>query len=174
MAIPRRFAALDTQFLLDLENGDANCAEAVDILNQWGFYFIVTGTVLQELEDIACEEESQIAGHARDTLKSITNWSFITPELPSVQNGVAEIVALRLIERQLLPSAQKNDGLVIVEAAIHGCQVLLSPRKPIVDAKSDSLRLALIESDVSGVIAIRPLELIAYSKFEKANGAKKQ
>jgi hypothetical protein len=160
---PRRFAALDTQFLLELENGNDQCTESIDILRKLGFYFIVTATALQEIEDISTEDaDAQVAAHARNTLRSITNWGFIDPPLSPVLNGVAEIVGTRLIERKILPSELKNDGMIIAEAACHNCQIFLTPRKQLWEAKFDSLRLALIECDVAGLVVVSPAELIAY------------
>ncbi len=167
MPAPNRFAAIDTDVLLALTAGDEECQEAIDGLSRAGFYCIVTETQLQELADICHHEGDQsIQTHAGKTLQGITNFGFITPSLTSVQMGVAERVAQKLVE--FMKSEEVNDGLVVAEAAYNGCRILITRRKCLLDCVTETLRLALVDHDLSSVVIASPSELVEYFRASKA------
>jgi hypothetical protein len=165
---PHRFAAVDTDVLLALEAGDEECQEAIDGLKKIGFYCIVTETPLQELADICQQgngEDVQI--RAKQTLVAITNFGFLSPQLASVQMGVAERVAHTLIER-CLPGGQLNDGLVVAEAAYQDCRLFITRSPMLLVEARDSLRIALVDHDLSAVVVTSPAELVEYFKASES------
>lgn len=164
MPKPHRFAAVDTEVLLALEAGDEECAGAIDQLHSAGFYCLITETPLQELAEI-CQltSDSEAVERASSTLKQITNFGFLESRLGSVEMGVAERVAHKICDISL-SGATLNDGLVIAEAAYNNCRILLTRRKIILDSQKDSLRIALVDFDLSPVVVASPAEIVSYYK----------
>jgi hypothetical protein len=159
---PHRFTAVDTEVLLALEAGDEECTGAIDRLGSAGFYCLVTETPLQELADIsALTSDPEAVERARATLEQITNFGFLEPRLGTVEMGVAERVAHRICDVSL-SGATLNDGLVIAEAAYQNCRLLMTRRKAILNSKADSLRIALVDFDLSPVVVVSPSEILRY------------
>lgn len=159
----KRFAALDTSFLLYLAAGDEDCETVVDWLVSHNIYPIVTGTVLQELADIEQNDPDPFnRGNANTVATSISTWGFLSFPLEPADNGIAKIIASRIVEKELLPDKDEDDGLVIAEAAMQNCNMLVTYRKVLLDAPFDQLRLLLIEMDVSPLVVIPPELIVKY------------
>jgi len=159
----KRFAALDTSFLLYLAAGDEDCQTVVDWLVSHNIYPLITGTVLQELADIEINDPDPFnKSNAAEALTSISTWGFLSIPLEPTQNGIARIIATRIVEKDLLPDENEDDGLVVAEAAIQECKLLITYRKVLLDADYDSLRLLLLENDVSDLAIIEPELIVKY------------
>ena len=163
MPASKRFAALDTSFLLYLAAGDEDCETVVDWLVSNNIYPLVTGTVLQELADIEQNDPDPFnRGNAREVETNISTWGFLSIPLEPTDNGIAKIIASRIVEKGLLPDENEDDGLVIAEAAIQNCNMLITYRKVLLDAPFDPLRLLLIEMNVSDLAIIPPDLIVKY------------
>src|SRR5438105_10413142 len=103
MPAQRRFAALDTSFLLALAAGDDNCAEVIDWLSANTVYTLATGTVLQELMDIDQQEDGDpfVKQNADRALLSLPTWGVLDAALSAIDNGIAQMVARKFIERNV-------------------------------------------------------------------------
>jgi hypothetical protein len=96
----KRFAALDTSFLLCLAAGDEDCQTVVDWLVSHNIYPVVTGTVLQELADIDQNEADPfVRGNAQEVETSLSTWGFLSIPLEPTDNGIAKIIAARIVEK---------------------------------------------------------------------------
>ncbi len=166
-----RFAALDTSFLLALAAGDGHCEAVVDWLGRINVYALVTPTVLQEISDVELyDPDAENRSKARRVKDCLSLWTFLYIPLEPVQHGIAKIIASKLIEKGILPDDAENDGLVIAEASIQGCKILVTDRSALLainSANTDSLRLALLECDVSDVFTISPTEIVEYIERDR-------
>jgi hypothetical protein len=169
MPAPRRFAALDTPFLLALAGGDPDCEEIIDWLSRNNVYPLITGTVLQELEDAEREDSDPfVKQNAETALLNLATWAILDVALSPTDNGIAKIVAGKFVEKGVLPDEHENDGLVVAEAALHGCNLLVTYRKTLLDAPVEGIKFMLIESDVPVLFVVSPDDIIAYlRKAEK-------
>jgi predicted nucleic acid-binding protein len=159
----KRFAALDTSFLLYLAAGDEDCQTVVDWLVSHNIYPVVTGTILQELADIEINDPDPFnKANAAEAITSLPMWGFLSIPLEPTQNGIARIIASRIVEKGLLPDENEDDGLAVAEAAIQECKLLITYRKVLLDADYDSLRLLLLENDVSDLAIIQPELIVKY------------
>jgi len=166
----QRFAALDTYFLLELEKGNPTYEGVIDALSAIGIFFLVTDTVLQELADIEfCSPKPEVQRLAADTIKRLGLKGIITPPLPAVSRGVAEIIAQNLAT--LVKDGDKDDGLVLAEAACHNCRMLVTTRQTILDGDTEAIRMALIRSDVGDLVAISPEAILEI--FERLDALRK-
>lgn len=168
MPAPKRFAALDTGFLLCLAVGDESCEAVIDWLSHNHIYPLVTGTVLQELDDIEREDDDPFNNaNAVRVKESIATWGFLEIPLTPVENGVCKIIGANLIAKGLIPDECENDGLVVAEAASQSCILLVTFRGGLLAAPYESLKLMLIESDVSGLVIVSPEMIVEHINLTK-------
>jgi hypothetical protein len=167
-AAPRKYAALDTSFLLALAIGEGDCEQVIDWLHGHNSYPLVTPTVLQELWEIfrsdKAKENRDAAGQA---LASFSTWGVLTAPQDPLENGIAELTAEALLSGSHCPHANKNDALVVAEAAHQGCAILITYRTPILDAPSEPLHLALLQRDAAGLIIVSPSDIVEFMKGQQ-------
>jgi hypothetical protein len=172
MPAPRRFAALDTSFLLALAAGDENCEEVIDWFSTINVYPLVTGTVLQELMDIDDQQEDAdpfVKMNADHALLNLTTWGILDASLTATDNGIAKIIAAKFVEKGVLPDEHDNDGLVVAEAALHECKMLVTDRETLLKAPLEGIKFMLIESDVPALLVVSPDHIVGYlRRKEKA------
>jgi hypothetical protein len=164
MPAPRRFAALDQHFLLALAGGSDDCAEVIDWFSRIGVYPLATGTVLQELMDIEQQEDPDpfVKQNAERALLNLATWGILDAQLTPTDNGIAKIVAAKFVETGVLPDEQENDGLIVAEAALHDCIMLVTYRETLLNAPLEGIKFMLMESDVSVLFIVSPDNIIAY------------
>jgi hypothetical protein len=169
-APPRRFAAVDTDFLLALAAGSDNCAEVIDWFSRLGFYPLSTGTVLQELMDIEQQEDADpfVKQNAEIALSNLATWGILDAPLSPTDNGIAKIVGAKFSEKGVLPDEHENDGLIVAEAALHDCKMLVTYRKTLLDAPLEGIKFMLIESDVSVLFIVSPDDIVGYLRRTEA------
>lgn len=143
-----QFVALDVKFLADLEIGYVPAQGKFDDLNR-SFYFLVTSTPLQELADAQLNSNDEMVRDlSKFVLRDYKLWGVLDPALAPAYNGVAEIIASTLISKGIIPDDQIDDGLVIAEAALHGCKRLVTHRTSLRDANFGNLSRILFDHSV--------------------------
>jgi hypothetical protein len=160
---PRKFVALDTDFLLALAAGGEDHASIVDWFGDRDTYCMVTATVLQELQDIK-DNDPKHGNLAGDAIANITVWGFYSTPLAPVENGVALSIAQKLAAKKII-EGEINDGLALAEAALQGCEFIITDRPALVNAPDAALKLALSECHVREVIAASPQIILDYIRL---------
>lgn len=163
MPAQRRFAALDTSFLLALAAGDDDCAEVIDWLSANNIYPLATGTVLQELRDAEREDPDPfVQQNALAAQQNLPTWGILDASLTPIDNGIAKIITSKMVEKKVLPDKHEDDGLVVAEAALHGCVMLITFRPTLLDAPAAGIKLMLLESDVPDLFVVSPPIVVIY------------
>ena len=127
---PPRLVAVDSNILLALaeEEGDALNAWEVIRNRLRPVMLIVPPTVLEEIGHKAVEAPptrlQRLAAKALRELRS--RWMLQPVELRSDQEPIVEMVAGELRESGVLPSVERNDALILAEAAVLECALLVS------------------------------------------------
>ncbi|MDQ3623180.1 MAG: hypothetical protein M3463_11915 [Verrucomicrobiota bacterium] len=86
----------------------------------------------------------------------------------AVAQGIVEQVALKLRVAGVLPEQEQNDSLIIAEAALIGCTLLLSSDNHLTEANEHPrLRVVLKECDVERDFVIATPRRIAQQFFLK-------
>ena len=164
MALRKRpLAALDSSLLLLLEAGSVDCARILSHLERLQFDFIVTDTALQRLIDIQ-EDTTQpsVSEMSRDLLGRLRDhYGFKTPGLAGADDAIAKIVAGKLLEHPVLHSARNTHALIIVEAALHGCEVLLSSDPVLLRVDGAKLNVALMDHHVPTIQILSPAVILS-------------
>lgn len=156
--------AVDTNVLLDLALPKDVAHDAIELLRRRvkDVEVIVPPTVLEELSYIATRGttrmEKQLAVIA--LRKLVSEWRFRPMNFIPVGHGIAEAIAEKLRKRGVVPTAEVNDSLIVAEAALANCTILLSSDKHLVDADSVVMTRALKECDVAAVLVQSPAALM--------------
>ena len=121
--------AVDTNVPLDLADRKEHVLDALAVIRRrlTPGRILVTPTVFQELVYLA-EHSAGLADRERATraLRGLAGWDLDLVNLVPVGHGIVERIAQRLQEARLLPSEEFNDGLILAEAALLGCAILLT------------------------------------------------
>ena len=127
--------------------------------------FVVTPTVIEELSFWALpgnEAGKQTA--ARTALASLRNrWQMDPVNLVPVGHGIVERIAARLRESGLLPVEEVHDSLLLAEAALLGCAIMLTGDAHLRGMDYPKALLELKECDVEMPVIGTPREIV--SKF---------
>jgi hypothetical protein len=80
--------------------------------------------------------------------------------LIAVRHGIAERVAERLRQRQLIPQEEVNDSLVLAESALLECRVLLTSDEHLRGIDFEKLTLELQAFDLAAPVIATPREIV--------------
>lgn len=152
----RRYVAFDVDAMLNIERGDNETVKSLDLLTSVGFFPLVTPTVLQGLSDLM-DGSGEISTLAENVLRYLTQLGFIAPPLERLDHGIAQIVGRRILALGTTSPTEldEDDGLIIAEAAIQGCDVLLTDQEPILMIPNRELSLILASTNLTRVIPVR-------------------
>jgi predicted nucleic acid-binding protein len=159
MGLPSKQFALDTNILLDLVESESIAVRFHRTAQEKGFPLVVTFTVLREL-GFAAQDDSDPGrkGLAHLALAKMNTWK-ITP-IP--KNGLfvdyAEDFSKMVRDQGLFPIHERNDGLILAEASLHGMSILITSDNHFFK-HSHKLALAFTSSQLPRhVVPLRPSE----------------
>jgi len=113
---------------LDLADGREHALDALDVIRRRvrPERLLVTPTVFQVLVYLA-EKGDTPDGREQATraLRGLAGWGLDVVNLVPVGHGIVERIADQVQEARLLPAEEHNDGLILAEAALLGCAILL-------------------------------------------------
>ncbi len=164
MAPPFQLVAVDTNFLLDLAAPRDKAHDAVEIFRRRlpGVEFVVVPTVIDELDYIAQHGDSQAhRALAVSALKKLVRvWRFRPLDFIPVGHGIIESVARKLREASLLPEREVNDSLILAEAALANCSLLITSDEHLRGTDPVLLGATLKACDVSLILVRTPWEIV--------------
>lgn len=152
--------AVDTNVLLDQAAGVENVPDCLEVIRSRlkAEVFLVTPTVLQEL---AYQSERGSTAKKKATaltaLQSLRKWGYSPVNLIAVGHGVTEQIGFKLRRLGIIPEDQVNDSLIVAEAALLGCQILLSSDSHLREANGHTgFRKCLEDCDVEPLTVASP------------------
>jgi hypothetical protein len=104
------------------------------------------------------EPERQQATRA---LHSLAGWEVDVVNLVPVGHGIVERIADKLQESCLLPPEEYNDGLILAEASLLGCAILLTGDAHLRSLDFQRTSLEFKAFDVEMPVIATPRELVA-------------
>ena len=157
--------AVDTNVLLNQANDDSDVIESISIIRKRleNVKLIVTPTVLHELAWAADNgDDLETREAALKALSNLHQWGYEPLNVVPVGNGIVEQISLKLRMAGIVPDEEENDASVIAEAALIGCQILLSSDSHLLEAQEHpDFRQTLKDFDVEGAIVIaRPKTIV--------------
>lgn len=164
----QRFAALDVGVLIRIRDGDEDAQAAFDWLQNLRVFPMASETVVQTLASQATEDaDLDNRDAAAKTLACLPTWGILTPQLSDLNHSIAEITAEKFLSKRALPVECEIDALIIAEAAMEGCALLITDSEEILGATAEHLKLILLECHVSDVLIVSVDEIVQYLKAEE-------
>jgi len=167
MAMPRLRSpviAVDTNVPLDLAHRKEHALDALDVIQRKlrPGRLLVTPTVFQELVYLADHSETkEERAQAVRALRGLANWGLDLVNLVPVGHGIVERIADRLLECRLLPVEEYNDALILAEAALLSCAIILTGDAHLRGLDYERAALELKAFDVEMPVIATPREIVA-------------
>jgi len=155
--------AIDTNPLIDWAQGHDDIPECFGLIKKLipGISIIVPPTVLHELGHFARTNEKGLGGSALKALKLIRSEAMLKPiNLVPVGHGIVEINAWKIRESKLIHEEERNDSLILAEAGLLECSVLLTSDSDLTGIDPRDLRELMKGFDGSVPIIKSPHQII--------------
>lgn len=154
--------AVDTNVLLDLASKTEAVADAVATIRKRlsAARFIVPPTAVHELVLATHGESERTRRAALLALSKLRLWGFEPLNLVPVGHGIVERIASEIRHKDLVPAEEMNDSLIISEAALLECRMLLSSDAHLRAVNFQKLTLLLKDFDVAAPIIATPREIV--------------
>jgi predicted nucleic acid-binding protein len=169
MAMPQPLTpliAVDTNVPLDLADGRERVLDALEVIRRRlkPTRILVTPTVFEELVYLANDSDTPTErAQATKALRGLAAWGLDLVNLVPVGPGVVEQLAEQLQASHLLPPEEYNDGLVLAEAGLLGCAILLTSDAHLRGLDFQRASLVLKAFDAEMPVVATPHEIV--SKF---------
>ncbi len=155
--------AADTNVLLDLALDVEAVVDAVATIRKRlpDARLVVPPTAIHEVALAARSGETErIRKTAVRALSHLRGWGFEPLNLVPVGHGIVERIADEIRRINLLPAEERNDSLIIAEAALLGCGMLLSTDAHFRGIDFQRLTLLLQNFDVAAPVIATPREIV--------------
>ena len=154
--------AADTNVLLDLAKDVEAVRDALDTIRQRlsDARFVVPPTVLHELALALRDDDAPMRKAALRALAELRAWGFEPLNLVPVGHGIVERIADEIRRKDLLPTEEMNDSLIIAEAALLQCGMLLSSDAHLRGVDFERLTLLLQGFDMAAPVIATPREIV--------------
>lgn len=155
--------AADTNVLLDLALEVGAVVDAFATIRQRlpNARLVVPPTVLHELAlAVRTGETPRIRKAALLALSQLRAWGFEPLNLVPVGHGIVERIAAEIRHRDLVPAEEMNDSLIIAEAALLECRLLVSGDAHLRSVGFPTLTLLLQDFHVTAPIIATPREIV--------------
>jgi predicted nucleic acid-binding protein len=154
--------AVDANVLFDLADGLDDVVDAVSTIRErlHDARLLMPPTVQHELANWALRGDAEKRKAARKAVQLSQSWRIFPANLIAVSHGIAERIAERVRERGLIPEEEVNDSLVLAEAALLGCALLLTSDEHLRGIDFERLTLELQAFDVAAPVIATPREIV--------------
>ena len=145
--------AVDTNVLLDQAVEDPDVLDAISTIRERlsDARFYVLPTCLEELGVQLAHGNREERAAAEKALLCMREWGYEPINLIAAGKGIAERISFKLRSFGLLPDEEENDGFIVAEAALLGCDLLLSSDHHLIEAGTHpQFHSILKESEVDG------------------------
>ena len=157
-----QLVAVDANVLFDLADGLDDIVDAVSVIRERlrDGRFLIPPTVQHELANWALRGDGQKRESARKAIQVGQSWRIVPVNLIAVRHGIAERIAERIREQELIPEAEVNDSLVLAESALLGCSMLLTSDEHLRGIDFERLTPELQAFDVTVPVIATPREIV--------------
>jgi len=155
--------AADTNVLLDLALEVEAVMDALATIRQRlpNARLIVPPTAIHELALTMRSGGTQsVRDAARRTLSQLRAWRFEPLNLVPVGHGIVRRIADEIRSKDLLPTDEENDSLIVAEAALLECRMLLSTDAHLRAIDFEQLTILLQSFHVAAPVIATPREIV--------------
>lgn len=154
--------ALDTSVMMDLAAEDEDAAQAVKVIGVRlkGTKIIITPTVIQELAYLSESENEEVRDLATLALRDArARWGISPTNCDPQWHGVIELAAKDLRDRDIIPYDEVSDALIVAEAGLAQCSMLLSSDGHIFNANNTKINEVLFARDLGTILISTPWKI---------------
>ena len=155
--------AVDSNFLMHLARSREEALDALEVIRRraLGAQMLATFTVLDELDHKAQNApDSETRALARKAMSNITAWGVLPVELNDTQDNMAYSIAAKLLAQGIIPPKERNDALILAEAAVLGCPLLITSDEHLRGADHARLKRVFEACGVPAVVVRKPAEIV--------------
>ena len=155
--------AIDTNPLIDWAEGYGDTPDCFRLIKQRipAVSIIVPPTVLHELGHFAHTNAKNLGSHAIKALELIRDEPLLKPiNLVPVGHGIVDVNAWKIREKGLIDEDERNDSLILDEAGLLECSVLLTNDSHLTDIEPEKLREVMKDFDGSVPIIKSPHQIL--------------
>jgi len=161
---PPRLVAFDSNVLLALAEEDDEAIDAWSVVRKRirPAIIMVLPTVLREVGRQAADtRHAALQAVARKALQQLRlRWMLQPVQLRPDQTDVVGRAVRALWKSGLLPTAERNDALIVVEAAVLQCMLLVSQDSRLHGIDRGGLRQVLVKFDLTPPLIASPREIV--------------
>ncbi len=164
-----QLVAVDTNILFRLSDGHEPTIDAWQLITRRlkPVQFVVPPTVLAELaykaQDPTDPKSRELAAKALHELRP--RWHMQPADFNALQDALAANAAQSLRDSALVPYEERNDALLVGEAAVLECLLLVSRDSHLLEIDHEALSLVLARLDLVAPVIASPEKLL--NKFYK-------
>lgn len=159
--------AVDANVLIDEENQDPDVLDALSVIRGRvaRAQFFVTETVIQELAWLSANGATeQRRTLAEGALMQLLSRGYTPLAMSAVERGIAGEIGLKLRMKHIIPHEEENDATLLAEAALKGCEILLTSDQHLLEANEDVSKLWGILKDADAqahqIVIARPRDIV--------------
>lgn len=156
--------AVDSNVPLDLAREVADVVDAVGVIRERiaGARLMAPPTVVLELAYLReSAGEDDVRAAAQTALRLLASkWGIQPVNLVPVGHGIVEVIAAQVRARGLLPEEEPHDALILAEAALLGCGILLPSDAHLRGVDFQRLTLLLQDFHVAAPVIATPREIV--------------
>ena len=155
--------AVDTNVLLDLAADLEDVTDAMVVIRRRlrEAHFLMPPTVREELAEEALHSDNfQKKESALRGFQLSRTWNIQPVELFAVQHEMAGRISRHVRSSGLLPREEVNDGLILAEAALLGCSLLLTSDEHLRGIDFERLSFELNTFGIAVPVIATPREIV--------------
>jgi hypothetical protein len=150
---------------MDVANGDERCWAALeDLQNKLPRPALVaTPTVALELDWLQANGEAKRKRLAGTALENLRSWGITLIQLAPAYHGIASTISDKIRRAGILPTQGRHDSLIIAEAALLGCDIIVTSDEAMIQAGQNLTVLQQILQDAhalkESIAIVRPVSI---------------
>src|SRR5205823_5795711 len=156
----RKQLALDTNLLMNLADDQGFAHNFREDFQRAGYALRFSPTVVAELVAAELDGDKRERELAKIALENVVRWQIRPFDLTSLEQGIAEQFARRMLRAELLPAEECNDALILAEASTADIPLLVTSDKHLLDIDEEALLLLFKAADLPPVHPVHPVRLL--------------
>ncbi len=156
--------AVDTNVPLDLAEGVEDVVDALAVIRQRikDVRLVTPPTVNLELAYLSqFADEETVRANALMALRSLSlKWKLQPVNLVPIGHGIVDAVGLKIRAANLVPYEEEHDAMILAEAALLGCSILLTSDGHLRGIDFERLKHLLENSHVAAPVIATPREIV--------------
>jgi predicted nucleic acid-binding protein len=150
--------ALDTNFLIHLSAGKDLALSVFEIAREREIRLCATMTVIQELR-LLSRNQDRIAELAFTALRQMrSKWNIEPIVLSDPDQAMVDAFAEKCLKKRLLPVAEKNDALILAEAAMNGIPFVISSDQHLLSIDASDLATVCVSAGFPLIHVLHPAQ----------------